>query len=43
MIEFIQHALGLCPDHHSHINILSILGEQGWINQIIQILKLKFK
>lgn len=43
MIEFIQHALGLCPDHNSHINILSILGEQGWINQIIQILKIKFK
>jgi hypothetical protein len=43
MLEFIQHLLGLCPDHHSHLNVLSILGEQSYINQIIQLIKFKFK
>lgn len=43
MIELIQHILGICPDSHSHTNIITLLGEQGWINQIFQIIKIKFK
>ena len=43
MLEIIQHALGLCSDHNSHINFLSIIGEQSLINNLINLLKFKIK
>ena len=43
MLEFIQHILGLCPDSHSHLTLLNLVREQGWINQIFQIIKYRIK
>jgi len=43
MLEFLQHVLGLCPDHNTHYNVLLLLGEQHYINQIIRLIKFKFK
>jgi hypothetical protein len=34
MIEFIQHLLGICPDHAAHIDLIDIFifGGIGWIS-----------